>query len=89
MDVTSFGHDIEASWLIDEALDVIGSTNPDYKRMVLDLAYAVSERAVQQDGSLMNEQEGSHLDTSRIWWVQAEAMVGFSMPISVREIFNF
>lgn len=77
VDVTSFGHDIEASWLMDEALDVIGSTNPDYKRMVLDLAYAVSERAVQQDGSLMNEQEGSHLDTSRIWWVQAEAMVGF------------
>lgn len=77
VDVTSFGHDIEASWLMNEALDVIRSTNPDYKRMVLDLAYAVSERAVQQDGSLMNEQEGSHLDTSRIWWVQAEAMVGF------------
>jgi len=77
VDVSSFGHDIEASWLIDEALDVTGISDPKYRHLVLDLAYAVSQRAIQQDGSLMNEQAGAHVDTTRIWWVQAEAMVGF------------
>ncbi|WP_458118966.1 AGE family epimerase/isomerase [Paenibacillus sp. Z6-24] len=77
IDLTSFGHDIEASWLIDDAMQVIGSTHPAYEQMVIDMAYRVAEAAVQPDGSLMNEQEDKHVDTSRIWWVQAEAIVGF------------
>ncbi|WP_407668022.1 AGE family epimerase/isomerase [Paenibacillus wulumuqiensis] len=77
IDLTSFGHDIEASWLIDDAMQVIGSTHPAYEQMVIDMAYRVAEAAVQSDGSLMNEQEDEHVDTSRIWWVQAEAIVGF------------
>ncbi|ANF98779.1 N-acylglucosamine 2-epimerase [Paenibacillus bovis] len=77
LDLTSFGHDIEASWLIDDAMQVIGNTDPVYQQMVIDMAYRVAEVAIQPDGSLMNEQENDHIDTSRIWWVQAEAVVGF------------
>ncbi|MFD1956084.1 AGE family epimerase/isomerase [Paenibacillus thailandensis] len=77
VDLTSYGHDIEASWLMDEAMKAIGSDNSDHRRMIIDLAYAVAREAVQSDGSLANEKEGAHTDTSRIWWVQAEAMVGF------------
>ena len=77
LNLTSFGHDIEASWLIDDALQVIGNTDPVYQKMVTDMAYRVAEVAIQPDGSLMNEQEDDHIDTSRIWWVQAEAIVGF------------
>lgn len=76
-DVTSFGHDIEASWLIQDAIEAAELSNPNYKQMVLALAHSVSERAIQSDGSVMNEEEGGRLDTTRIWWVQAEAMVGF------------
>jgi len=76
-DVTSFGHDIEASWLIQDAIEAAELSNPNYKQMVLALARSVSEHAIQSDGSVMNEQEGGRLDTTRIWWVQAEAMVGF------------
>ena len=32
---------------------------------------------VYREGSLLNEKEGERVDTDRIWWVQAEAMVGF------------
>ncbi len=77
LDLTSFGHDIEASWLIDDAMQVIGSVAPEYNEMVQGLADRVAEYAVQADGSLMNEQENDHQDTTRIWWVQAEGLVGF------------
>lgn len=45
--------------------------------MVVNIAQAVAKRAVQPDGSLINEREGDRVDTSRIWWVQAEGIVGF------------
>lgn len=77
LDLTSYGHDIEASWLIDDAMQVIGSENPDHKKMIIDLAYSVAKSAIQSDGSLANEREKDHMDTTRIWWVQAEAIVGF------------
>ncbi|MGQ8873296.1 AGE family epimerase/isomerase [Paenibacillus sp. TSA_86.1] len=78
IDLRSFGHDIEASWLIDDALKILGlEHHPQYSVMVTDIAYNILNSAVQADGSLINEQEGHHVDTMRIWWVQAEAMVGF------------
>ncbi|OPG97324.1 N-acylglucosamine 2-epimerase [Chryseobacterium mucoviscidosis] len=78
IDLRSFGHDIEASWLIDETLKVLGlDQHPEYSAMVTDIAYNISNVAVNTDGSLLNEQEGDLVDQTRIWWVQAEAMVGF------------
>ncbi len=77
IDLTSFGHDIEASWLIDDAMRVIDGEQPSYVDMVIGLANRIAEYAIQADGSIMNEQEQDHIDTTRIWWVQAEAMVGF------------
>ncbi|MDY8022413.1 AGE family epimerase/isomerase [Paenibacillus polymyxa] len=77
LDLTSYGHDIEASWLIEDAMNVLGYHPSEYIDMVMDIASAVAERAVQPDGSLINEREGDRVDTSRIWWVQAEGMVGF------------
>lgn len=77
LDLTSFGHDIEASWLIDDAMKAIGSDHADYAKMVVDIAYQIADTAVSEDGSLMNEQHGDRIDDTRIWWVQAESMVGF------------
>lgn len=77
IDLKSFGHDIEASWLIDEALKAIDLDEPKYSRMVVDIAYNIARSAIQPDGSLINEQVNEKLDETRVWWVQAEAMVGF------------
>ncbi|MBB5325715.1 mannobiose 2-epimerase [Anoxybacillus tepidamans] len=77
IDMKSFGHDIEASWLIDEALKTIGLEKEEYVQMVIDIAYNIAHTAIQADGSLINEQVDDKIDTSRVWWVQAEAMVGF------------
>ncbi|WP_158845971.1 AGE family epimerase/isomerase [Saccharothrix deserti] len=73
-DVMSFGHDIEASWLIDEACREIGADLPD---MVVGLAANTAERAVLADGAVANETVSGRLDATRVWWVQAEAVVGF------------
>lgn len=77
--IISYGHDIEASWLIDEALRVIGdeSLYEMYKPFIIGLAEATHE-GVQPEGNLIYE---CHLDTLRKdreshWWVQAENVVG-------------
>jgi cellobiose epimerase len=77
LNLKSFGHDIEASWLIDEALKALGNENSEYIQMVKDIAYNIASYAIQKDGSLINEEENGHQDLTRVWWVQAEAMVGF------------
>jgi mannobiose 2-epimerase len=77
LDIKSFGHDIEASWLIDETLKAIGLEKSEYVQMVIDIAYNIADYAIQEDGSLINEQVDEELDKTRVWWVQAEAIVGF------------
>lgn len=77
LNIKSFGHDIETSWLIDETLKAIGLEKPEYVQMVIDIAYNIADYAIQEDGSLINEQVDEELDKTRVWWVQAEAIVGF------------
>ena len=75
----SYGHDIEASWLIYEAAAVL--EDKDLLLSVSDacikLALAALE-GLQPDGSLIYEKDGSkgHVDGDRHWWPQAEAVVG-------------
>lgn len=79
-DLVSYGHDIEAAWLLPEAAEALGDaallarTNATAQH----LAQAAAT-AVLPDGSLPHELDRAtnHLDTHREWWVSAEAMVGF------------
>lgn len=73
----SYGHDIEGSWLIHEAVTIADSDKVDkYKSQIIKLLEA-SLRGIDEDGSLMNEgQNGVVTDTDKHWWPQAEAMVG-------------
>ncbi|HEX7584161.1 MAG TPA: AGE family epimerase/isomerase [Prolixibacteraceae bacterium] len=78
--IVSYGHDIEASWLIDEAARVLG--DPDLLRKVQKICIGIAEAAcegLQPDGSLFYELDKAigHLDKDRHWWVQAEGVVGF------------
>lgn len=74
----SYGHDIEASWLLFEAADVLGDRDllAEIKNISLDIADAASE-GLQAEGSMIYEKDGNHIDGDRHWWVQAESVVGY------------
>ncbi len=75
-DQHSFGHDIEASWLLAEAAEAAwGAKWPEpIRRRVLGSAQAALEVFLAEGGSMPNEEGGAG---ERIWWVQAETVVGF------------
>lgn len=78
LDLHSYGHDIEAAWLIRRGTDVLGEKAYEEKMLpiILDLTGQVYKTAF--DGhSLANECEKGVVNQDRIWWVQAETIVGF------------
>ena len=71
-------HDIETSWLIDRGTEVLG--DPAYREKLLPITGEIAENiynTAYKNHSLMNECERGVDDTTRVWWVQAEAVVGF------------
>lgn len=82
--IISYGHDIEASWLVDEALQVSGISHSKAENLVKDVAEAVLP-AVAEDGHLANEKDidKEETDWTAIWWGQAEAVTGFMNMYSI------
>ncbi len=80
IDLESFGHDIETSWLIDRGCSVL--EDKAYQKamqpMIKGLAEATYHNAFDKhQNALNNEREGDRVDDQKIWWVQAESVVGF------------
>ncbi|UTR16029.1 AGE family epimerase/isomerase [Salipaludibacillus sp. LMS25] len=78
-DVVSYGHDIEGSWLLYEAAEVLGDEErlEKVREATLNMAEKVITDGLAENGGLMNEREADNVDKEKIWWVQAEGMVGF------------
>ena len=78
IDLYSYGHDIETSWLVDRGLEILGDSSYSKKisPIVEEIIKNIYDRAYI-DHSLVNEVENGIVDKTRVWWVQAEAVVGF------------
>ena len=79
LDMQSYGHDIEASWLMWDAVEALipESERAPYRTMCLALAEATCERAFTDHG-MENEIVEGEVEHTRVWWVQAETVLGFA-----------
>ncbi|MBR1470881.1 MAG: AGE family epimerase/isomerase [Lachnospiraceae bacterium] len=78
IDLYSYGHDIETSWLIDRGVEVLGDRAYLEKMLPITRDLAENVKKVAFDGhSLANECDRGVVNTDRIWWVQAETLIGF------------
>ncbi|MDO4491419.1 MAG: AGE family epimerase/isomerase [Lachnospiraceae bacterium] len=78
IDLYSYGHDIETAWLVDRGLEVL--EDQAYTDKISPITREITENIYNRayiDHSLVNEAENGVVDTTRVWWVQAEAVVGF------------
>ena len=78
-EIDSYGHDIEATWLMHEAAEVL-----DKKEIIEEVehvAIKMSEVAIKEGlaphGGMYYEKAEGHLQEQFDWWPQAEAVVGF------------
>lgn len=92
LDLHSYGHDIETAWLIDRGIEVIKAQEeaaageaiiPVYEKyyekltpVTRTLTKHIYEVAFNGH-SLANECDRGVVNTYRVWWVQAESVVGF------------
>lgn len=79
-DVISYGHDIEAAWLLLQCAEVLEEENliASYKKHAVQIA-EVTKEGLDTDGGLWYEFEPkeNELIAEKHWWVQAEALIGF------------
>ncbi len=78
IDLHSYGHDIETAWLVDRGVAVLGDAAYEKKMAPItqDLTNQIYHTAFN-GASLANECERGVVDNWRVWWVQAETVVGF------------
>ncbi len=78
--IISYGHDVEAAWLMQEAAEVVedNSLLDKVKKISVQVAEAAA-KGLDADGGLWYEYDASkqHLIRQKHSWPQAEAMIGF------------
>jgi mannobiose 2-epimerase len=77
----TFGHDIEASWLIAKAVNLLGDANYQQQIMpsLIKIAQVTLQEAIGAQGQVMDafNFKTQTINADNVWWVQAEALVGF------------
>jgi len=88
-DIDSYGHDIEFTWLLCEAAEVLGDKEiiEEVEQVALKVSDITLKEGFAEQGGMYYEKEGSDLKEQFDWWPQAESVVGFfnSWQISKNE----
>lgn len=79
-DVISYGHDIEAAWLLLRCAEILEDEKliSNYKKHAIQIA-EVTKEGIDHDGGLWYEYdpETNELMAEKHWWPQAELMIGY------------
>lgn len=77
----TYGHDIEASWLIAKALEALDDKiyTKELTPTLIKIAAVTLQEGINDNGQVMDSCDfASHkVNSNIVWWVQAEALVGF------------
>ena len=77
--LVSYGHNIETSWLLVEAAEVLHDEEilAETRAIALKLADAVFD-GIDPDGAMINEMDGDEIhDPNKDWWPQVEGIIGY------------
>ncbi len=86
-DIRSYGHEIEASWLMDLAAVTVSSCDSDKKyaplfekchEVTVALAEEVYGKAISDSGAFICDAVDGDVETEHTWWAQAESVLGFT-----------
>lgn len=74
------GHDIEGSWLLVEAAEVLGDAAllAEVRTVAVRMAEAVLTRGRDAEGAIVYAVTREGVDPNRHWWCQSEGVVGFT-----------
>jgi mannobiose 2-epimerase len=79
-DKISYGHDIEAAWLLTDAAEVLNepALTAQIHRLAVQIAEVTLAEGLDADGAVFNQGAPKGItDTNKEWWPQAEAVIGF------------
>ena len=76
-DLYSYGHDIEAAWLLDRACEVLKNQDliSEFSKITTTIANNSLANALD-NGALNNQFCRGEVDKTRVWWVQCEGIIG-------------
>lgn len=77
-DKISYGHDIEGSWLLYEAAEVLDDQPllEKVKKVSVEMADVFIDEGISPENGVYNDSENGVYEDEFHWWPQAEAMVG-------------
>ncbi|MCK7490820.1 MAG: AGE family epimerase/isomerase [Comamonadaceae bacterium] len=73
----SYGHEIEAAWLLTEAAQAVDANDALLAALTRGVAENVLKEALGEDGRVYYGTIHDGKNPTAVWWVQAEAMIGF------------
>jgi len=78
-EIDSYGHDIEATWLMHEAAEVLGNHDiiEEVEKVAVKMTDVTIAEGLAPHGGMYYEKAEGHLQEQFDWWPQAEAVVGF------------
>ena len=76
----SFGHDIETAWLLWDAAEILGA--PEISARAGEVATCLATRVLEsgvdpRGGVFLKAHPDGRVERDKVWWPQAEAVVGF------------